>query len=294
MKRVIDSKRFRFDENTSVELPVFSTKIKPVYQSSAHYKELLADHIRCMRSYQEKLYGSNKHSVLLIFQAMDAAGKDGAIKHVMSGVNPQGCQVHSFKPPSRTELQHDFLWRSSLCLPEMGRIGIFNRSYYEDVLIAKIHPDRLANTSADNDMYRDPLIWEGRYDSIRDHEKHLNRNGTCIIKIFLHMSEAEQKKRFIARIEDPAKSWKFRPEDLEERKFWRQYMAAYEQCFKATSSDFAPWYIVPADDKKNARLIVSQILCDALKDLDLAFPVLSKKRRKELLKARNHLMNMAD
>jgi len=294
MKRVIESKRYRVEENNYVELSVFSTEIKPVYQSSSHYKELLADHIRCMRSYQEKLYSSNKHSVLLIFQAMDAAGKDGAIEHVMSGVNPQGCQVFSFKQPSRIELKHDFLWRSSLCLPQLGHIGIFNRSYYEDVLIAKIHTDRLMNVSADNDMYRDPLIWEGRYHSIRDHEKHLNKNGTRIIKIFLHMSEAEQKKRFIARIENPNKSWKFRPEDLEERKFWRQYMAAYEQCFKATSSDFAPWYIVPADDKKNARLIVSQIFCDALKDLNLTFPILSEKRRKELLKTRDYLMNMVD
>ena len=276
MKQVIDAKRFRVEGTSPVDLSVLSTNIGRVYQSSTHYRELLEDHIHCMRSYQERLYATSKYSVLLIFQAMDAAGKDGAIKHVMSGVNPQGCQVFSFKQPSRIELQHDFLWRSSLCLPEMGHIVIFNRSYYEDVLIAKIHPDRLANTSADNDMYRDPLIWEGRYASIRDHEKHLNKNGTCIIKIFLHMSEAEQKKRFIARIEDPAKSWKLRPEDLEERKFWRQYMAAYEQCFNATSSDFAPWYIVPADDKKNARLIVSQILCDTLKDLNLTFPLLSK------------------
>lgn len=265
------------------------TEVHPVYQSKSHYKELLKDHIRCLKSYQERLYASKKRSVLLIFQAMDSAGKDGAIKHVMSGVNPQGCQVSSFKPPSQTELQHDFLWRSSLCLPEIGHIGIFNRSYYEDVLIAKVHSHRLADLSLIGTKPTELSFWDKRYESIKNYERHLHNNGTRIIKIFLHMSETEQRKRFIARIEDHTKNWKFSPQDLEERKFWEQYMSAYEQCINATRSDIAPWYIVPADNKKNARLIISQILCDVLEELKLVFPVLSQKRREELLRIRDDL-----
>lgn len=281
---------FRVKGRCPADLSGYPTRIKPVYKSSAHYKELLAEHIHCMRSYQQRLYASNKHSILLIFQAMDAAGKDGAIKHVMSGANPQGCRVSSFKPPSPTELRHDFLWRSSRSLPELGYIGIFNRSYYEDVLIARVHPARLVGTHSPDSECQHSLFWENRYDSIRAFEKHLHHNGARIIKIFLHISEAEQRKRLIARIENPAKNWKFSSEDLEERKYWKQYMSAYENCFDATNTDISPWYIVPADDKKSARLLVSQILCDALEPLNLTFPVPSEKRQKELLKMKNELL----
>jgi len=220
---------------------------------------------------------------------MDAAGKDGAIRHVMSGVNPQGCQVFSFKHPSATELDHDFLWRTTRSLPERGRIGIFNRSYYEEVLIVRVHPEILRIERLPDALLDEKTIWKERYRSIVDLEEHLHRNGTRIIKFFLHLSKKEQRKRFLERIDEPEKNWKFSLADIEERKFWKQYMKAYEQCLSATSTRRAPWYVVPADDKENARVIVSQMILDTLKGLKLTYPKTTRRRRKELLAIRKRL-----
>ena len=244
-----------------------------------------------MSALQQLLYASNRYAVLLIFQAMDAAGKDGAIKHVMSGVNPQGCQVFSFKHPSPTELQHDFLWRTTRDLPERGRIGIFNRSYYEEVLIVRVHREILLSEGLPDAPGDDNAVWHDRYRSIADLERHLHGNGTRIIKFFLHLSKEEQRKRFLERIDEPEKNWKFSLADVEERKFWKQYMKAYEECLDATSTSGAPWYVVPADDKKNARLIVSQIVLDALEELKMTYPKTSEERREELLSIRKRLAN---
>ncbi len=238
---------------------------------------------------QQLLYASNRHAVLLIFQAMDAAGKDGAIKHVMSGVNPQGCQVFSFKHPSPTELQHDFLWRTTRDLPERGRIGIFNRSYYEEVLVVRVHPEILRGEGLPDPHPHENTVWHDRYRSIRDLERHLGANGTRIIKFYLHLSKKEQRKRFLERIDEPEKNWKFSTADIEERKFWKDYMKAYEECIGATSTRDAPWYVVPADDKENARLIVSQIIVDALEELKMTFPKASEERVRELQSIRKRL-----
>ena len=220
---------------------------------------------------------------------MDAAGKDGAIKHVMSGVNPQGCQVFSFEHPSPAELQHDFLWRTTRDLPERGRIGIFNRSYYEEVLIVRVHPELLDNEGLPDAPHGGKTVWHDRYRSIVDLEKHLHNNGTRIVKFFLHLSEEEQRKRFLARIDEPDKNWKFSLADIKERKFWKQYMKAYEECLSATSTSDARWYAVPADDKENARLIVSQIVLDTFEELKMAYPKMSADRQRELQSIREKL-----
>ena len=243
-----------------------------------------------LSSLQRLHYADNHYSVLLIFQAMDAAGKDGAIRHVMSGINPQGCQVFSFKHPSAMELDHDFLWRTTQCLPERGRIGIFNRSYYEDVLIAHVHPEILRSQGLPEELFNEKNIWQERYRSIVELENHLYRNGTRIIKFFLHLSEEEQRKRFLDRIDEPEKNWKFSVADIEERKLWKQYMQAYEACMSATSTKIAPWYVVPADDKENARLIISQIILDTFKALKMHYPEADAKHREELLLIRDMLM----
>ena len=235
-----------------------------------------------MSAQQELLYASNAHAILFIFQAMDAAGKDGAIKHVMSGVNPQGCQVVSFKHPSAAELKHDFLWRTTRELPERGRIGIFNRSYYEEVLVVRVHPSILESEGVPNGHGDAESIWRRRYDSIVDMERHLHRNGTRIVKFFLHLSRDEQRKRFLDRIDEPSKNWKFNEGDIEERKYWDEYMRAYEKCLSATSAEKSPWYIVPADGKKNARLIISEIVVETLKSLKMAYPETTPERRAEL------------
>jgi PPK2 family polyphosphate:nucleotide phosphotransferase len=230
---------------------------------------------------QNLLYATNRYSLLLIFQGMDAAGKDGAIKHVMSGVNPQGCEVFSFKQPSAEELEHDFLWRTTVRLPERGHIGIFNRSYYEEVLVVRVHPEILHNEGLPDELI-EPAIWQERYRSIVEMEKHLHRNGTRIIKFFLHLSKEEQRKRLLARIDNPEKNWKLSLADVEERKFWNTYRKAYEACLSSTSTTEAPWYIVPADDKDNARVIVSQIILETLDELGLCYPEADKAHRKEL------------
>ena len=276
-------------EGDEVNLKKWPTTVKPVYKSKEQYQKLLEEHVAQLSSLQQLHYASNRHAVLLIFQAMDAAGKDGAIKHVMSGVNPQGCQVFSFKHPSAAELQHDFLWRTTRDLPERGRIGIFNRSYYEEVLIARVHPEILRSEGIPDAPHDKKAVWHDRYRSIVDLERHLHANGTRIVKFFLHLSKDEQRKRFLERIDEPGKNWKFSAADIEERKFWKHYMTAYEQCLGATSTSDAPWYVVPADDKENARLIVSQIVLDTFEGLKMSYPKTSAKRRKELQVIRKRL-----
>jgi PPK2 family polyphosphate:nucleotide phosphotransferase len=286
----INLKDFRVRAGHEVDLRKWPTSVDPVYDSKEHYQELLAEHVAKLSSLQQLLYASNRHAVLLIFQAMDAAGKDGAIKHVMSGVNPQGCRVFSFKHPSPAELQHDFLWRTTRDLPERGQIGIFNRSYYEEVLILRVHPQILRSEGVADAAVDAKPLWRDRYRSIVDLERHLSTNGTRIIKFFLHLSKQEQRKRFLERIDDPEKNWKFSVADIEERGFWKHYMRAYEKCLSATSTSFSPWYVVPADDKENARVIVSQILLDTLAALKMNYPKTSAKRRVELLAIRKRLV----
>ncbi|MDE2299911.1 MAG: polyphosphate kinase 2 family protein, partial [Burkholderiales bacterium] len=235
---------YRVSKGKSVKLDKWPTLVKPVYASKAQYQQLLAEHVARLSALQQLQYASNRYALLLIFQAMDAAGKDGAIKHVMSGVNPQGCQVFSFKHPSAEELDHDFLWRTNQCLPERGRIGIFNRSYYEEVLIVRVHPELLRSEDLPDDGHEPKALWKDRYRSIVQMEEHLTRNGTRIVKFFLHLSKDEQRKRFLARIDEPDKNWKFSQADMAERGFWDDYMTAYEECLSATSSRAAPWYVV--------------------------------------------------
>jgi len=289
MKMKVNSKDFRVREGDEVNLGKWPTIVEPVYESKDEYQKMLEEHVAQLSALQELHYASDRYAVLLIFQAMDAAGKDGAIKHVMSGVNPQGCQVFSFKHPSPAELQHDFLWRTTRDLPERGRIGIFNRSYYEEVLIVRVHPEILQSEAIPDAPKDEKEIWRDRYRSIVDLEKHLFGNGTRIIKFYLHLSEEEQRKRFLARIDEPAKNWKFSLADIEERKFWKHYMKAYEECLSATSTRDAPWYVVPADDKENARLIVSQIILDTLDGLGMSYPKTTDERRQELLEIRKQL-----
>jgi PPK2 family polyphosphate:nucleotide phosphotransferase len=273
---------FRVRPGAHVDLHEWPTAVKPAYRSEEEYRTLLAEHIRKLSVQQSLLYASDTYSLLLIFQAMDAAGKDSAIKHVMSGINPQGCQIVSFKHPSAEDLDHDFLWNAARKLPERGRIGIFNRSYYEEVLIVRVHPEILNAQRLPAQLVDPDTIWRDRYRSIVNLEEHLYRNGTCVLKFFLHLSKEEQRKRFLKRIDEPEKNWKFSLADIEERKYWAQYRKAYEACLGATSTRTAPWYIVPADDKENAQLIVSRIILDALKGLGMTYPKTSPARRREL------------
>jgi PPK2 family polyphosphate:nucleotide phosphotransferase len=278
----ISTKSFRVRNGQNVHLKKWPTKVKAFYKSKREYESLLASYRDKLSGLQDLLYAHDRYSLLLIFQAMDAAGKDGAIKHVMSGVNPQGCQVFSFKHPSAEELDHDFLWRTTRCLPERGRIGIFNRSYYEEVLIVRVHPEIVAAENLPEHALGNDELWQHRYTSINDLEKHLARNGTQIVKFFLHLSKEEQARRFLARIENPEKNWKFDAGDVAERRLWKEYQSAYEDCLGATSTKHAPWYVVPADDKENARLIISQVIVDTLEALDMSYPKVDKARRREL------------
>ena len=278
----IDAERFRVRPGERVRLKQAPTRVQPCYASKADYQERLARHVEQLSELQNLLYADDRYALLLVFQAMDAAGKDSCIKHVMSGINPQGCQVYSFKHPSAEELDHDFLWRCMRALPERGRIGIFNRSYYEEVLIVRVHPEILRAQKLAQAGPGRRTVWEKRYRSIADMEAHLERNGTRIVKFFLHVSKDEQRKRFLARIDEPEKNWKFSRQDIEERKYWKDYMRAYEACLEATSTRRSPWYVVPADDKQNARLIVSRIVVDTLKQLDMAYPQPDAGRRREL------------
>lgn len=286
----IKSKDFCVQAGENVKLKKWPTLVKPFYKSKKQYKKLLEEQVDELSSLQRLHYASNHYALLLIFQGMDAAGKDGAIRHVMSGVNPQGCQAFSFKQPSAEELEHDFLWRTSRRLPERGRIGIFNRSYYEEVLVVRVHPELLHNQGLPDELING-IIWEQRYHSIVDLENHLYRNGTRIIKFFLHLSKDEQRQRLLDRIDEPDKNWKFSLRDIEERKFWNQYQEANEACLSATSTNEAPWFVVPADDKENARLIVSQIILDTLNELGMSYPEVSQARLKELQSIREQLVD---
>jgi PPK2 family polyphosphate:nucleotide phosphotransferase len=285
----IDPDDFRVREGEQIKLHKWPTRVAPAYRSEHHYQKLLGEQVVQLSALQQLLYASNSHAILLIFQAMDAAGKDSVIRHVMSGVNPQGCQVSSFKHPSPAELQHDFLWRTTRELPERGRIGIFNRSYYEEVLIVRVHPQILRSEGLPDAPSSEKTIWHERYRSVVGLEGHLYENGTRIIKFFLHLSKDEQRKRFLERIDNPEKNWKFSLADVEERGYWKQYMKAYEACLSATSTRQAPWYVVPADDRKNSRLIVSRIILDALEALKMTYPKTSSERRRELLSIRKRL-----
>ena len=282
---------FRVPQGKKLHLGKWPTEVKRAYKSKDDYQETLRAQVGRLDELQQLLYASNRYAVLLIFQAMDAAGKDGVIRHVMSGINPQGCQVFSFKHPSPNELAHDFLWRTTRDLPERGKIGIFNRSYYEAVLIARVHPEIL---QAENLPDGDKHVWRRRFRSITDLETHLHDNGTRIVKFFLHLSKEEQRKRFLARIDEPDKNWKFSAGDIEERKFWKDYMHAYQEALAATSTGHAPWYIVPADDKQNARLIVSQIILHTLEGLGMHYPPTSPERKRELQAIRRRLAEQDD
>ncbi len=278
----IQTEDFRVPGGKKLSLDARATETEPAYGSKDEYIQLLRESVEQMSDLQEKLYAHNHYSLLLIFQAMDAAGKDGAIQHVMSGVNPSGCQVFSFKQPSSIELDHDFLWRTYLCLPERGRIGIFNRSYYEEVLIVRVHPELLTYQNLPAEVSDPDTIWAGRFRSIRDMESHLSRSGTRVVKFFLHLSKEEQRKRFLARIDEPEKNWKFNTGDVKEREHWDEYQAAYAECLSETSTNESPWYVVPADDKENARLIISQVIVDTLESLKVDYPAVTEAQRSEL------------
>jgi len=285
----IHSQDFRVPHHKKIDIKRLPTIVKPFCESKKKYKELLEEHIAELTSLQQLHYASNRYALLLIFQGMDSAGKDGAIRHVMSGVNPEGCEVFSFKQPSAEELEHDFLWRTTCRLPERGRIGIFNRSYYEEVLIVRVHPEILRTQRLPQELLDEKNIWKERYRSIMDLEDHLYRNATRTIKIFLHLSRDEQRKRLLERIDEPEKNWKISLADIHERKYWGDYMKAYEECLEVTSTGHAPWYVVSADDKENARLIVSAIVLDALRELKMAYPKTTAKHRAELESIRKQL-----
>ena len=262
---------------------------KATSEDKQRAKDSLETGIKALAELQDVLYAQDRWSVLLIFQAMDAAGKDGAIKHVMSGVNPQGCQVYSFKSPSAEDLNHDYLWRCMKCLPERGRIGIFNRSYYEETLVVRVHPEFLAKQKIPQQLITKE-IWEERYRDIRHFERYLTRNGVVIRKFFLYVSKAEQKKRFLERLDTPAKNWKFSSGDLRERGFWKEYMKAYEDMICNTATEDAPWYVVPADNKWFTRVVVAAAVIDALASLDLQYPEVSEAHLKELAAAKEALI----
>lgn len=281
----IDTKEFLVREGGKLKLNKWPTR-SVLCESKDDYKDALAKQVKELDELHQLLYGANKYALLVVFQGMDTAGKDGAIRHVMSGVNPQGCEVTSFKQPSAEELEHDFLWRAEAKLPGRGRIGIFNRSYYEEVLVTRVHPELLANEDV---SAKGKGFWKERYRSIVEMEKHLHRNNTRIVKVFLHLSKEEQRQRLLARIDDPAKNWKFSEADIHERKYWKDYQEAFEECLQATSKTHAPWYAVPADDKDSARLIVSQIVVDALKAMKMSYPKTSPERKKELEGIRKEL-----
>jgi len=286
----IQSDDFRVHPGNEFKLGDRPTTIKPYCKSKKQYRKTLESHIAELSSLQQLHYASNRYALLLIFQGIDAAGKDGAIRHVMSGVNPEGCEVYSFKQPSAEELEHDFLWRTTCRLPERGRIGIFNRSYYEEVLVVRVHPEILGNEGLSAELCDEKVVWEERYRSIENFETHLHCNGTHVVKIFLHLSQEEQRKRFLERIDEPDKNWKFSLADIHERKYWKEYAKAFEECLNATSTQASPWFVVPADDKDNARLIVSRIVMDALKDLKMSYPKTTVKRKAELQAIRKLLV----
>jgi PPK2 family polyphosphate:nucleotide phosphotransferase len=285
----LDVDAFRIRHGEKLTLDRRRTLVAAFYRSKEECDRLLGRHVEQLDDLQRMLYAADEQALLLIIQGMDTAGKDGVIRHVMSGVNPQGVQVFSFKRPSATDLDHDFLWREAVCLPERGRIGIFNRSHYEEVVIARVHPEVLRAERVPGARPDDPSLWRQRFHSIVEFERHLHRNGTRVVKVFLHISKDEQRRRLLARIDEPEKNWKFNLTDVEERRHWTSYMRAYEACLAATSRRWAPWYVVPADDKKNARLIASQILIETMLDMKLRYPTVTPARRRELQDIRRQL-----
>ena len=285
----IDSDIFRLSPDDKVDLTQRPTSIAPLFKSEKQYKKILKSHVKELSSLQRLHYVDNHRALLLIFQGMDTAGKDGAIRHVMSGINPQGVKVWSFKEPSAEELRHDFLWRASSRLPERGQIAIYNRSYYEEVVVARVHPEVLRKQELPEQLFDEKTIWTDRYRSITDFEEHLHRNGTHVIKIFLHLSKDEQANRLRERIDLPEKNWKVNNSDFYNRDFWESYMNAHEDCLNETSSDHSPWFIVPADNKEDARLIVSHVLLDWFRSLNLEYPKISESRRQELAALRSKL-----
>ena len=282
------SKPYRIDHGKNFRLKDFDSAATTHIHSKQHAEKLLAQSIAEMTEFQAKLYAQDRWGVLLIFQAMDAAGKDGAIKHVMSGVNPQGCQVYSFKAPSPEDLDHDYLWRTSKVLPERGRIGIFNRSYYEEVLVVRVHPSVLKNERLPDSLFGKD-IWQTRFEDISNFERYLSHNGIVVRKFFLNISKKEQKRRFLERLDQPEKNWKFSPADLAERACWDDYRQAYEAMIAATSTKHSPWYVVPADNKWYTRLVVAAAIVDTLKELKLAYPKLDPEKRKQLAAAKREL-----
>jgi PPK2 family polyphosphate:nucleotide phosphotransferase len=291
MKRIRKvMERLQAPPNKKISLDDYDPDWTGQIKSKADAEVLLQDGVRQLARQQDRLYAQDTYALLLIFQAMDAAGKDGTIRHVMSGVNPQGCQVFSFKSPSAEERDHTYLWRSMKALPERGRIGIHNRSYYEEVLVVRVHPEILASQQLPAEKKKEKDIWEERFDQINNFERYLVDNGVKILKFFLHVSKTEQKQRFLARLDDPDKNWKFSVKDARERAFWKDYMRAYEDIFTHTSTKWAPWYIIPADHKWFMRLAVAAIIYQTLEDMDLRYPKVSKEQKKELQKARALLL----
>lgn len=285
----LDTGRFLAGVADDVQIADFPTAIEELYESKKDYKKLLARNVKTLRKFQRKLYAHDRYAVLLVFQGMDASGKDGAVRHVFSGVNPQGIQVFSFKQPSSEELDHDYLWRIHRRMPERGKFGIFNRSHYEEVLIARQEPGVIEGQRLPAELRNRPLFWEERYQDIVLFEDYLHRNGTVILKFYLHLSYEEQRKRLLSRIDNPNKNWKFADSDLEVRGEWDDYESLYEECLRRTSKASAPWYVVPADDKRNARLIISQILVNELTRLPVSFPEVSDERRVKLQQMRRQL-----
>ncbi|HTU40431.1 MAG TPA: polyphosphate kinase 2 family protein [Candidatus Aquilonibacter sp.] len=283
------AKSYRIDDGKHFRLKDFDPADTGDFKSKEEADEQLQKDIERMEDLQDKLYAQDNWAVLLIFQALDAAGKDGTIKHVMSGVNPEGCQVHSFKRPSETELQHDFLWRTTRQLPERGHIGIFNRSYYEEVLVVRVHSEALKNEKLPSSLVT-KHIWEERFEDIHGFERHLWRNGTVIRKFFLHLSKKEQKKRFLARLEEPEKNWKFSAADIHEREYWDDYQTAFEDMIRATAAKHAPWYVVPADNKWFTHLVVASAIVETLEGLDLSYPKVDAAKRKEIQAAKKALL----
>jgi PPK2 family polyphosphate:nucleotide phosphotransferase len=289
----INPQKFLVREGESVDLRKRPTLIPPFYASKEESEALLRTKVEKLSDLQRRLYASDRFALLIILQGMDTSGKDGVIRHVMSGLNPQGCEVHSFKQPSDEELHHDFLWRAYKVLPARGRIGVFNRSYYEDVVVVRVHPEFLAMAGYDGDKLGNKAFWKARYRAMVEVERHLVQSGTRILKFMLHLSEEEQRKRLLARIDEPEKNWKIGPSDIAERSHWKEYIKAYEACLSATSTADVPWFVVPADDKQNARLIVAEIMLATLEDMDLRYPELSEKQRKELYIMRRELQKPA-
>lgn len=280
--------KFLVPPNKKIKLSAYDPDYTDDLHDKASAQVKLQEGVQKLAKYQDILYAQDNYALLIIFQAMDAAGKDSTIKHVMSGVNPQGCQVYSFKTPSHEELDHDYMWRSMKALPERGRIGIFNRSYYEETLVVRVHPELLARQQLPKEAMGDQ-IWEHRFEDINNIEKYLVRNGVQILKFFLNVSKDQQKKRFLERINQPEKNWKFSVADAKERSHWDEYMTAYEDVFSNTSTEWAPWYIVPADHKWFTRLVVSDIIVNKLKSMNLAYPKVSEERMQGLLEAKRVL-----